>query len=92
VRVAPQLGVDRLKNAFDVFEDVVVPEPDDTVSNALQVRVAPLVIVLMLCVLAAIELDHETALKAYEIDDIRSDGPLSPELETFESTRAQIAP
>lgn len=92
MRVAPQLGVNGLKSAFDILKNVVVPESDDTVTSSLQIRVAPFVIVLILCMLSAIELYYESALKAYEIDDEGADRSLPMKFKTFESTRAQMAP
>ncbi len=50
-------AADRLQHAVEVFENLVIPEPDDAVAMSRELDVAPIVGI-SLGVLTAVELDH----------------------------------
>ena len=68
----------------------MVPEPQDSESLAGQPAVAECV-GLALQMLTAVDFDGYSALEADEVDDIRADGFLAPEL-AAEGVPAQVTP
>jgi hypothetical protein len=80
-----------LQNAFAISQHVRIPEPQ----NAIALRHQPLValsVALRLGVLTSIDFDHKHAFMAYEVEDERSDGGLTPEAQAVQSMRSQPGP
>jgi hypothetical protein len=66
VRGNLQLGSEHLQHAFEIAENLVVPEPDDPITERIEVCVAA-PIGCAVGVLPTIDLDDETLLAAYEV-------------------------
>ena len=71
---------DTLHNGVAVLNHLVVPEPQDAVPASRQEGAALLVLLLLLRVLAAVELDHELGFDATQIHAVGSNGFLAAEL------------
>lgn len=65
-------------NAVQVVLDFVILKPQHAVALGLQVRCARLVIIALIKVLAAIQLEDELLLDAAEIHDAGTNGVLTP--------------
>jgi hypothetical protein len=82
---------DLAENGVGVLQDVVVPESQDTETLTAQPFI-PCGVGPARCVLTAVQLDHELALKTHEIDHIRTDGHLPLNLELSKPPRPQMIP
>ena len=80
----------RLDHAFDIQEDVVVPEPQD--DPALRLKLAGTKPINLDAVLPTIQLDNQFAFNATEIRDIGWDRVLSTKLQTFNLSSPQALP
>ncbi len=78
------MKADRLKDAVEVAEDVVVPETNHLVAMLKEEGRALCVGVLPGSMLAAIELDDQATLDTAEVDDERPDRVLPPELDAHQ--------
>jgi hypothetical protein len=90
-RCRGRCGEDCIPNPFDVLQDFIVPETEDTVA----VRCEPSIayrIGAVFGVLAAIDLDHEPLLSTNKIDDIRPDRSLTHEFEPSKRSGTQVLP
>lgn len=74
-----QFSLDRLINAIDIRQHIVIPETQDPESLFAQPAIA--LRVRLASMLPAIDFQHQPGFKAGEIDDEFADGLLSPELE-----------
>jgi len=84
VRGLSKLGQQRLQNTFDVFEHLVVPDPDDAIAKRLQFGVT-LSVGRTVGMLTAIDLDDELALTTKEIHKEPADRFLADEFEPAKS-------
>jgi hypothetical protein len=73
-------GEDRIPNPFDILQDFIVPETEDTVSMLCEPSIAHGIAVAF-SVLAAVNLDCEPLLSTHKIDDIGPYRLLTHELE-----------
>lgn len=85
-------AADRFDDAFDVAEDVVVPEAQNTKTFAVEPVRAFDIFLRTVRMLSAINLDDEPSFKANEIDDEASDRRLAAEAMAIELPKAQVAP
>ena len=93
MRVAPHLDLDRLQDAFNVFDHFVVPEPQHAVPGSPQAGIATFVVSLaFFSVLTAVEFDNQSALETNKVDDIGTNRPLAAKLERLQSPGAQMTP
>jgi hypothetical protein len=81
-----------LQHPLCVYEHVVVPEPDHSITESLQKAAALFVPILPLGMLAAIQLDDQHWIQAQEVRDVASNNLLASELAAFELTIPQSAP
>lgn len=80
------------ENAFDIAENIVVPEANDVIAPLLQ-DARPLGIEsCSRVVLATINFDNEFQVKGDEIDNVVADRNLTLELNVVESSAAQFRP
>src|SRR5262245_54658999 len=86
--LSTEVFVDRLADAVDVSEHLVVPEAHDAKSLTGQPCCATRVFGCPLVVLTAIDLHEEPSLKTDEIDDVVADDLLAPELVPTELTQS----
>jgi hypothetical protein len=80
-----------IPNAFDISQNVVVPEPQHAVAMLNQPSVAHRV-VLAFCMLAAVDLDYKTFLPTNKIGNVRPDRLLAYKLEACQRSRTKISP
>lgn len=92
----PALGIerslDRREDASEVFVDLVIPESDNPIPVFRQNTITLAVICGLPGMLAAVEFDDESACRAGEIDYVRPDRHLTPELRTVELSAAELTP
>ena len=72
--------------------DVTVPEPDHSQTETFEVARAPLIVGDLVCVLPAVQLDHESGLCAEEVEDVWPFGNLAPPLPAAKPAVPQDAP
>ena len=87
----PKRGRNRFKNARQVAQDAVVPEPQDTIVMIDKPFVADQ-IARVFGVLASVNLDNEAAITADEVDRVRTDRILLNEFMSIEPARPQPIP
>ena len=75
-----QFPPDRLKDPFEVLEDLVVPEPGDAVTVPRQLCLARGITARLAAMPPAIELDHQLARRTGKIGDPPPDWMLPAEL------------
>ena len=80
-RCSGRSGKDCIPNPFDILQDFIIPETQDTVAVLCEPSIARSVAAI-LGMLAAVDLDHEPLLSTNKIDDIRPDGFLAHEFES----------
>jgi hypothetical protein len=81
-----------LEDTLRIFQNFVVPEPQDIKSPALQEACPNFVALHVDRVLPAIDLDHEATRMADEIDDVSSNGFLATKLESRELAGPKQSP
>ena len=81
---------DRLDHAFDIQENVVVPESQD--DPALRLKLAGTKPINLAVVLLTIQFNDQIAFDATEIGDIGRDWVLSTNLQTFNLSSPQALP
>ena len=86
-----ELGLEHLQHAFDVLEYLVVPDPDDLVTEPGQKSVS-LVILLVVRMLAAVDLDDQILLAADKVGIVGAYRFLADEFEAAELAVAQLPP
>jgi hypothetical protein len=87
-------GEDRLEHEARLGEKIPIREPKLFDPALIQVR-GPLAIVLLVRILAmlrAVELDREARLCAVEVEDVRTERVLASELEATQATGTELAP
>jgi hypothetical protein len=80
-----------IKNAFDVAQNVVVPESNDVISRFLQSSGSDGVFRTALCVLSAVDLNDQFQIERDEIDNAAGDRLLPFEFDALEAPVAQFA-
>ena len=92
-RPVPATGVqDRQAHAVTVDQDVGVPKFYHAPSSRLEKGGAPGVVVQLVGMLAAIDLDDETGVSAGKVEEKRAEGELTLPLPAAESMRSQCTP
>ncbi len=86
-----KLGSEHLQHAFDVLEYLIVPDPDDLVTDLSQKCVPP-AICRALRMLAAVDLDDQMPLAADKVRVVGTYGLLADEFEAAEPSIAQMFP
>jgi hypothetical protein len=81
---ALQLCSDEVYHSFDVLEHVFIAKAHDVVSPGLEMRRARCIVLFLVGVLRAIDLDDQFVLTAAEVGEVPIDRHLTPELCTFE--------
>ncbi len=84
--------MDRLKDDVRSQERIVVPEADRLETRVLQFLAAPVVVVDLIEVLAAVEFDDKALAHADEVDDVACDGVLAAELMTCHAGISEVTP
>lgn len=79
-------------NRFDVREDVFVAKANDIPTEVAEIFFAPLVAIVNVVVVPAIDLDDEAPVDACEVGDVGFDRVLSSELETTQTACAKGVP
>jgi hypothetical protein len=82
----------RLKNAFDVSQNVMIPESYDVISRFLEYLGPRSVLLSPLGMLPTINFDDEFQIQRNKIDDITCDWLLPFELDAIEPPITQLAP
>lgn len=80
-----------IDDAFEIFQHLVVPEPQNTIALFSKPAIAP-GITLAAGMLPAIYLDNETALSAHKIDRVAADRDLPDKFEPGQSPCAKDLP
>src|SRR5690606_28372461 len=88
----PQCFQNHFQHSIRVFEDVIVPEPQDGEPVAFQRRCPPRVVRCRIRMLATVQLNHEFSFEAGEIKDEIQERMLSPELASLQLPAAQLPP
>ena len=83
------LRLDRMHHCIDIFEHVMVPEPEDAVSRRLQSFCSLQIIFCLIQVLAAIDFDDQFSAGSTEVYNVMADGVLSTKLNTSNSMGTQ---
>src|SRR5262245_53985156 len=83
---AVQRFVDGLENDIGLREDVVVPEAQNAKASRSENAIASCVVARLFDVLASIQLDDHSSVRAGEVTDVGADGVLPTELETRQLT------
>jgi hypothetical protein len=86
-----ELGLEHLQHAFEVFEYLVVPDPDDLVPERSQ-NCVPLGICCAVGMLAAVDLDDQMPLAADKVGVVGSYRLLAYEFDAAELAVAQLSP
>jgi hypothetical protein len=81
----------RLENAFDVSQNVMIPESYDVISGFLEYLGPRRILHDPFCVLPAIDFDDEFQIQGNKIDDIARDRLLPFELDAIEPPITQLA-
>src|SRR5690606_16779367 len=79
------------QHGLSLGQYLVIPKPKHAKTRGGQPRVASAVM-FAVQMLPPVGLDNESRAKAHEVDDIRPQGLLAPELMTTEAPRAQVFP
>ena len=80
------------QHAFEIPQNVIIPESDDFESVGLQPRGSRGVLLCLFGMLAAIDLDDQLMPQAAEIDDVIADRMLTAKLRAIEALRAKVLP
>jgi hypothetical protein len=83
---------DHLQHAIRVLKHIVVPESEHKQTFSLEKRGASAVLRHLIRMLAAVQLNDQTALPAQEIADEWTNRHLAAEFETAEAPKPQMAP
>ncbi len=83
-------GGDFSEHAFDILDYLVVPEPDQSIAEPLDLGRSQ--IVLSAGVLPTIHFEDETVFGTEEVGDVGSDGCLTSEFEAAQAPAAQMMP
>src|SRR5688572_1294331 len=83
---------DHPPHAIDVAQHVIVPEPKDAESLVTHEVIAPRVVCARLCVLTAIDFNHDQCLQACKVSDVRPYSYLPPKLMALELAKTQVVP
>ena len=86
-----EFGSDGFEDAFDVFDDLVVPEAEDCVAGRFDLSRASGVSDAV-SMLPAVEFDHQPCFDAGEVGDIGADQELAAEFCVFDLPGAQALP
>jgi hypothetical protein len=81
-----------IKDALDISQDVVVPEPNDVISGFLQAPRSHSIFRDPLCVLPSVDFNNQLQIQGDEIDDVAANWLLPFEFEVHESLIAELAP
>jgi hypothetical protein len=81
-----------LQYALHVFNDIVIPEPDDTPAVGLKPSRPPAIRIVLCGMLSAIELDDQPVIGTDEIRDEGSERNLAVEFESAQSAITQPRP
>jgi hypothetical protein len=84
-------GKDCIPNPFDILQDFIVPETEDTVAVLREPSIAH-GIAAVFGMLAAIDLDHQPLLSTNKIDDTRPDRLLTHEFESSKRSSTKVTP
>ena len=82
----------RFENTLDVFEYLIVPEPQHEKSRLLQKQSTCSIGLDVFRMLTAIQLDNESPFQANEIQDVVSERVLAPELAIAKLPSAKTTP
>lgn len=74
-----QRSMDTGQHIIEVFGHLVVPESEHDIPVALEILRALVIVGGGVRVLSTVQLDNQLLIHADEVDDVRSDGMLSPE-------------
>jgi hypothetical protein len=91
-RALPQRVLDARQYAFDILQDVIIPESDDSESMFLQVMSPCRILFDLVCVLAAIDFDDQSMFQATEVRDVIANEMLAAEFGAIQSLTAQMLP
>src|SRR3982751_3396488 len=83
---------DRFDHGFPVFRQMTIPEAQDAKVLALEKRGTLCVIARAIEMLAAIQLDDQSALQAGEVCDIAADRHLAPKASAWNLATPQLLP
>ena len=83
---------DRLNNAIDIAQHVIIPEPQNEITVGFKISRALRIFGTPLGVLSTINLNYQTSGLTAEIHDVRFDWHLPPEFQPIEPAVAQLEP
>jgi hypothetical protein len=86
-----QMSQDHFADPFEIVENFIIPESQDTKALPSQIRIADRV-VMRLSMLPAVHLNDQTRFDTHEIRDVRADGALPSELSPHERAITQLPP
>ena len=81
-----------LKHGFALLAPFIVPESQYGEPLGFQPSIAAAVVVCCFHMLATVEFDDEASLETYEINDVMTNGLLSPKFECAKSFGAEVLP
>jgi hypothetical protein len=76
---------------FDILQDLIVPEPQDSVALGFEIP-GPLCVSEAFSMLTAIDLNHQVLFHAYEIDHVTPYWMLSTKFELGDLAHAHMTP
>jgi hypothetical protein len=86
-----EFGQERLENTVQILDDIVVPDPDYTITESAQLLVT-LAVFERFRVLAAVEFNNQAPLATDKIDVVITDWLLTDEFEAAELPSANACP
>jgi hypothetical protein len=81
-----------LQHTLQLLHHIVIPETQHRITLTAQPRIPILVVVHLLGMLAAIELDYQPLLQTHKIHNVAAHWFLPPEFQTQEAMRPQVIP
>ncbi len=92
MKVGGQASADSLCHRFQLRQDLVIPEPNHSVPDALKPRGPSGVLLHMHSMLPSVHFDDHLSLQAHEVHNIRSDRMLAAELAPVDLAPPHLPP
>jgi hypothetical protein len=84
-------SLDRFQHAIDIFEHVMIPEPDDPIASAGE-KCRAAIVCRAVCMLSTVKLDGQSELVAGEVAEEGTDRCLPAKVVRFERGLAEVLP
>jgi hypothetical protein len=84
--------IDFFQHTFELVVNLIIPEPQHSITERLQEGVALLIIIFLAQMSFAIKLNNHLAACTNKIDDVRPNRLLTPKLEIIKSATSKVLP